>query len=121
MTVCKEEGCEAPLSPSSGSLNCSHCKSLKTRYGLTKVDRDKIYDKQNGECAICTYPIKFYQANTGEKHIGHRRACIDHDHETSKVREILCHNCNIALGLINDDIEVLKKMIKYLEEHKNDK
>jgi len=28
---------------------------------------------------------------------------------------LLCNNCNTALGLVDDKIEVLKRMIKYLK------
>lgn len=40
---------------------------------------------------------------------------VDHCHDTGIVRGLLCHNCNRALGLFKDKIEVLKNAIKYLE------
>lgn len=40
---------------------------------------------------------------------------VDHCHTTGKVRGLLCNNCNTALGLVDDKIEVLKRMIKYLK------
>lgn len=42
--------------------------------------------------------------------------CIDHDHETGKVRGLLCDGCNKALGHARDDISILAGLIKYLEE-----
>ena len=39
---------------------------------------------------------------------------IDHCHKTDKFRGWLCHNCNRAIGLFNDDVEMLKRAIDYL-------
>lgn len=44
-----------------------------------------------------------------------RKWPVDHDHETGLVRGILCPNCNRALGLVRDDVEVLQQMIEYLK------
>jgi hypothetical protein len=40
---------------------------------------------------------------------------IDHCHETGTVRGMLCHNCNRALGLFQDNISLMKTAINYLE------
>lgn len=45
---------------------------------------------------------------------GKRAICIDHDHETGKVRGFLCGNCNRALGLLKDDPALLEKLALYL-------
>ena len=36
------------------------------------------------------------------------------DHETGRVRGLLCHHCNKALGGFKDSVEILTKAIKYL-------
>lgn len=41
--------------------------------------------------------------------------CIDHDHETGKVRGILCKRHNSAMGGLKDDISLLESAISYLE------
>lgn len=40
---------------------------------------------------------------------------VDHNHETKQVRGILCRNCNMALGLLEEDPVRMKNMIEYLE------
>jgi hypothetical protein len=48
------------------------------------------------------------------------RLHVDHCHTSGKVRGLLCHNCNLALGLLKDKIEVLANLIVYLEESNKD-
>lgn len=43
------------------------------------------------------------------------RLCMDHDHDSGQVRGMLCRPCNITVGLMNDSVERLKKVIGYLE------
>jgi len=43
-----------------------------------------------------------------------KKICFDHDHETGKFRGWICGRCNTALGLVDDNTEVLEKMIKYI-------
>lgn len=77
---------------------------LKRRYGITQDDFDRMVETQEGLCAICKKP--------GGKKPWH----VDHDHKTGKVRGILCHHCNTALGNFNDDLEVLQRALDYLKD-----
>jgi len=43
-----------------------------------------------------------------------KRFAIDHDHQTGKVRGLLCGFCNALIGYAKDDISILKSAIKYL-------
>ena len=43
---------------------------------------------------------------------------IDHCHDTGVVRGVLCPKCNKALGLFDDNLNIIKKSIKYLEQWK---
>ena len=56
-------------------------------------------------CAIC---------GTTEWMGRHQRPHIDHDHETGEVRGVLCHNCNLAIGHLKDDPELVARALAYL-------
>ena len=72
-----------------------------------------LYQIQNGNCAICN------TSYGGTTHHKRRILSIDHDHLTGSVRGLLCNNCNKALGLFKDNIKILEKAIKYLQENSN--
>lgn len=80
---------------------------LKNKYHITKEDYNNLFEVQKGCCAIC----KLHQENF------EKRLYVDHNHETGKVRALLCVNCNMLIGHAQEDIEVLGKAIKYLNEH----
>ena len=104
---CKE--CTVKRTTAYNKRNSSSVRSqyLKRNYGLTFEEFDLMLTHQDNSCAICK----------GTKTYGrHKRFTVDHDHSTGKIRGLLCHRCNTALGLIGDDIHTLKSMIKYLEK-----
>lgn len=55
------------------------------RYGLTIEDFDRMMVEQDGKCALCLRAVDY-------------RLFVDHDHETGRVRGLLCSKCNGALG-----------------------
>ena len=80
--------------------------NIFNKYGITEKEYNTMLELQNGKCAIC-----------GSKEIKRKGAKyfnIDHCHSTGKVRGLLCHDCNIILGKLNDDIGMCKKIISYL-------
>lgn len=79
--------------------------SLIKNYNITIEDYKKMLNDQNGVCAIC-----FREDKKG------RKLCVDHNHDTGKVRGLLCGNCNKLLGMAGDDKKILSRSIKYLEE-----
>lgn len=67
---------------------------------------DYYHRIQKGKCAAC-----------GK---GSRRTLnLDHDHKTGIIRGLLCHNCNIALGMVHDNVSTLLKLAFYLKKHEN--
>ena len=73
-TVCKE---------------CLRNSRLKCEYGITLEDYNKLFDEQNGCCAICGKHQSEFK----------RPLSVDHDHNTGKVRGLLCTPCNNGLGV----------------------
>lgn len=84
---------------------------LRRRYKITFDDFKKMVEEQDGKCLTCSKDLVLIPDK-----LGHDAACVDHCHETGKVRGILCNNCNRAIGLVKEDIEVLRNMINYLTE-----
>jgi hypothetical protein len=86
---------------------------LKARYGISKTDYLNMIEQQDNKCAICNKP------ETVENHWNKgtaKRLCVDHDHKTGLIRGLLCYRCNTTLGKMEDDTELLKNMIQYLED-----
>jgi cytidyltransferase-like protein len=95
----------------------SWASHIKTKYGLSPSDFEQMGQLQNWRCAICgtsTPPLP----SRGRK-LPWTAWHIDHDHETGKVRALLCFNCNQLLGQSRDRITVLNSAARYLENHKN--
>lgn len=95
---------------------CDKCKDYgtieayyKRTYGITIKDYLDIAEEQGYVCAICGQD----NFKMGDFHSG--VLVVDHDHQTGKVRGLLCHNCNRALGLLHDDKSALSQALKYLE------
>lgn len=71
---------------------CRECDNEQNRaskykrlFGITLEEYDRMFEEQNGLCAICRKPPKNY------------RLAVDHDHDTGAVRGLLCPPCNRAL------------------------
>ncbi len=78
----------------------------KYKYGISKEEYALMLQTQNGVCFIC-----------GETNNG-RRLHIDHDHDTGKVRSLLCQKCNMILGLCGESVNKLDAIAKYIKEYR---
>lgn len=84
-------------------------KHAMARYGITVEDYQRMLGAQGGVCAICGSDDPKMRKGARQ------RFCVDHDHETGRVRGLLCMPCNTALGGFRDDPERLRKAVTYLE------
>jgi hypothetical protein len=76
---------------------------LQRLYGITVNQYLDILSSQNGVCKICYKKCKTKS-----------RLSVDHDHNTGRVRGLLCNRCNRALGMFEDDTELLLSAVAYL-------
>jgi hypothetical protein len=76
---------------------------MRAKYGITVSDRDRLFEGQGGVCAIC-------ETDTPDE----RGWVVDHCHTSKSVRGILCHHCNVMLGMARDNPATLAAAISYL-------
>lgn len=81
----------------------SRDKFLRRAYDLSLKEYESKL-KEQPFCIICK--SYFDNENPG---------CVDHDHITGEIRDLLCRSCNAGLGLFKEDIKLFKKAIKYLQ------
>lgn len=77
--------------------------SRQKRYGVSEGQFRAMCDAQAGLCAICCEPMRPGK----ETH-------VDHDHVTGAVRGLLCHHCNVGVGMFKDDSVRLNSAVAYL-------
>lgn len=82
---------------------------LRKNYGITLEEYKEMVVNSGGKCNICG-DVGFTMNRNQRSPL-----VIDHCHATGKVRGLLCHNCNRALGLFKDNIQTLETAIRYLE------
>ena len=81
---------------------------LRRNYGISLADFKLMLDKQDGKCACCGTEKAGGRHNTWN---------VDHDHTTGDVRQLLCKDCNIVLGIVQDSREHLERLIEYITRH----
>jgi hypothetical protein len=92
------------------SPNAQRARDYKRKYGITIDEYEQMLELQGGTCALCP------KTSPGGRH-AQQHWCVDHDHVTGKVRELLCNDCNMVLGIIKDSPEHLGRMITYILKH----
>ena len=75
------------------------------KYGITLAQKEQMVTAQNGCCAICDKPLS-----------GYKNSHVDHDHNTGKVRAILCNKCNLGIGHLNDSVYIVDRALTYLKK-----
>ncbi len=88
----------------------SRNNNFKSQYGITLQQYNEMVARQEGKCVICKKVPE-------QKKTGYRVLCVDHCHNTGKVRDLLCNRCNSAIGHFHDDINILESAIAYLKKH----
>jgi len=79
-------------------------QKLKCTYNISSIEYSKLFNKQNGCCAICDKHQSDFKYNL----------CVDHDHKTGKIRGLLCNECNRGIGYLKDNPNLLNKGATYI-------
>lgn len=74
------------------------------KYGVTQEQWDLMSKRCDDKCEICGKENK------------HRALCVDHNHDTGEVRGLLCDNCNVGIGKLQDSVDLIQKAAVYLQE-----
>ena len=74
------------------------------QYGITPEQFLDMLDAQGGKCAICKEPLR-----------PGKYTHVDHDHNSGKVRELLCNLCNVQLPRT---LYLARAAVAYLEKHR---
>lgn len=76
---------------------------MRRTYGISLEELGLMKEAQEWKCALC--------GNTG-------RLCVDHDHKTGKVRELLCVACNFAVGSVErKGVDFVAKIVDYVRRY----
>lgn len=79
---------------------------LKKKFGITVEQYEDKLMEQNGVCAICKKVCK-----------SGRLLAVDHNHSTNKNRGLLCANCNIGIGHLQEDFDIIQSAVEYLKKY----
>jgi hypothetical protein len=85
---------------------------IKHRYGITVAQYEEMVFERDNRCDVCG--CKPSKTNTRAHWVG--KLCIDHCHDTGRVRGLLCNDCNLAVGY-GKTPEGLRSAANYLEFH----
>lgn len=97
---------------------CKPCMKQETRkynlpakYGITVATFSKMLLAQGGKCACCNMLFKI-EGRASE------RPCVDHNHTSGEVRDLLCGRCNLAAGNVLDSSVRAEQLSLYLKRWK---
>ena len=86
--------------------DCKRCRSIKSASSRYKITFDEVKKlKENESCEICSMDLKWSDRY------------IDHDHNSGKVRGILCPRCNSILELFEQSKHLIEPSLNYLKKY----
>lgn len=102
--ICKISGCNKD------TQTMGYCRS---HYMLSRNHERSIDGVQDSSCEACGV--------TGRRmHIDHDHSCCPQGKSCKRCyRGILCSQCNMALGLLHDNIDTIKLLAEYLDRYNN--
>jgi|TARA_R100000482_G_C5101487_1_gene135861 hypothetical protein len=88
------------------------CKKCMRDISKSREDMRRVHGMPDEDTYIC--PICLGNSEEVGDLQNRTAWVLDHCHVTNKFRGWLCHKCNRALGNFNDNVDILKRAIKYL-------
>lgn len=79
---------------------------LKRFFGITLDEYELKLKSQNHTCPIC-------KKHSSEKE---KQFAVDHNHTTGEIRDLLCRECNLALGNIQENYETALALGEYIKK-----
>jgi hypothetical protein len=90
-------------------LEHQRSKRRQKKYHLEPGEFERRIEEQDNCCALCGKPFELDKSAKAPR--------VDHDHSTGKVRGILHSNCNVMIGLAEENTGTLRKAIDYIVKH----
>lgn len=87
-------------------------RRLKRVYGISLEELRERLKNNGGKCEICRVEIL---ENSPGRGVDSNAVVIDHNHDTGNVRGLLCSHCNLAIGLLKDNVITVARMLQYLQ------
>lgn len=101
----------SPKSVTGRTSICKDCDMIRYRLRMYKLDNAAylaMVEAQGNTCKACGATPE------SERNSGLKTLCVDHCHTSGKVRGLLCHHCNIAVGMLDDSLAIAEKVSAYI-------
>lgn len=85
--------------------------NLPAKYGITPAQYAEKLLAQGGKCACCG--VAFSMDGKASE-----RPCVDHNHTSGEIRDLLCGRCNLAAGNVKDSSLKAEQLAAYLKKWK---
>jgi hypothetical protein len=109
---CTKCGVSKPLDAFNPFINGALGRSSRCKECLNAIGKE--YTRANRE-RRAGRPRPAYCECCGQDNTVRNSLHFDHDHASGRFRGWICHGCNVALGVLKDDINRLELLIIYLK------
>lgn len=104
------------------TTNSSHCafhrwEGQLRRYKISGEEWVALFEAQGRRCACCGTNDAGRSKSCSKDPTWDNPWCTDHDHESGKVRGILCQRCNKLLGQLGDSLRSIRRRVAQFERY----
>ena len=80
--------------------------TLRRKYKISLIEYNEMMILQDNSCYICKLKQEHFK----------KMLYVDHCHNSGKVRKLLCETCNLTIGKVKENTEILRNLIKYIDD-----